>query len=72
MYQDFSDNTRLAEGFEDENQKPSGDNDQGELQDEKREGIVQRVIALPYTVRRYHVRCITNDCIFRFIPHRCH
>lgn len=40
MYQNFCDNTRLAKGFEEENQSPSGHNDQCQLQYEERERII--------------------------------
>lgn len=39
-YQDFWDDTRLAKGFEKEDENASGDDDESQLQDEEREGVV--------------------------------
>ena len=42
-YEDLSDDAGLAEGPEDKDEQAGGDDDDGRLQDEEREGELQRV-----------------------------
>lgn len=43
-YDDLSDDPRLSQGLEEEDEGAGGENNKGELKDEEREGKFQRVV----------------------------
>ena len=49
-YDDFGDDFRLAEGFDEEVEKAAEEDDGEGLYDEEREGEVKRMVALPQPV----------------------
>jgi hypothetical protein len=53
-YEDLSDDAGLAEGPEHKDEQAGGDDDDGRLEDEEREGELERVEPLPDAVGGYH------------------
>lgn len=58
-HKDLGDNTRLAKGLEDKDEKTSDDNNQGKLKNKEREREIERIIALPNSIGGDHAWCIT-------------
>ncbi|KAG5550147.1 hypothetical protein RHGRI_015190 [Rhododendron griersonianum] len=49
-YDDFGEDFGLAEGFEEEREESAEEEDQGGLDYEQREGVVEGIIALPNSI----------------------